>query len=61
MEGVPSGSIFNLLKQAHPSLAKEFTTRSGLVSVAADLGFTVRSYVGGGKGGVTNWERIDYA
>lgn len=61
MEGVPSGAIFNLLKQAHPSLAKEVATRSGLVSVAADLGFTIRSYVGGGKGGVTNWETIDYA
>ena len=58
--GVPSGTIFNLLKLSEPDLARRIRARQDLIRYAEALGFVVRPYRGGrGKRGSGIWETID--
>lgn len=61
MEGVQSGSLYNVLKlpQHHPVIAKKLKDRTGLVAEARELGFVINVGSGGSRRGTVAWESVD--
>lgn len=59
ISGVASGCILKPLKIYDPELGRKVRDRSGIVSVAQKLGFTIDAYPGGGRNGPCIWEYID--
>ncbi|MET3524550.1 hypothetical protein [Mesorhizobium abyssinicae] len=59
-EGVASGSVFNLLRLHDTALARKIGTRSELVRIAGEMGYTIHAYPSGiGRRGSGVRETID--